>query len=357
MELPVREHVPLAPLTTIALGGTARYLLRCDSTAVLREGLAYARRRGLPSLILGGGSNILFGDGEYPGLVLQMAIRGIKKEETGRTAALRAAAGENWDPLVRTAVEEGLAGLECLSGIPGLAGATPIQNVGAYGQEVSDTIASVEVLDRKTLEGRVLGARECRFGYRSSTFKEEDAGRFAVTAVTFRLERGGPSPIRYPELAAALEARGTAAHADLRTVRETVLELRRAKSMLEDPEDPHARSLGSFFLNPVLSRGELAALEERSKQQGISAPVPSFAASGGVKVPAAWLVEHAGFPKGTRREGAGVSARHALALVNYGTTSAGLLRLAEEIETAVRERFDITLVREPVIIGGGQDQG
>jgi UDP-N-acetylmuramate dehydrogenase len=351
----LRENVPLAPFTTLQLGGPARYFVECASEPEVRAALRHAREHDLPVFVLGGGSNVVFGDEGFPGLVLRMAIgrdQGISFGEGDGTAPeIVAGAGADWDTLVRGAVERGWTGVECLSGIPGTVGGTPIQNVGAYGQEIAETLVRVACLDRTTLERHIFTAAECELGYRDSRFKGRDRGRYVVLEITLRLARDTPPRVRYPELRDAIARAGSLAAAGpagaLRLVRQTVLALRRAKSMVLDPADPNARSAGSFFMNPVLSPAAFAELERR--WQGAGA-IPRFAAGDAVKVPAAWLVEQAGFPKGYRRGGAGVSARHALALVNLGGTSAELLGLAQAIQAGVERRFGIRLECEPEVV-------
>jgi UDP-N-acetylmuramate dehydrogenase len=304
--------------------------------------------------VLGGGSNVVFPDAGFPGLVLRVAIGGLSIREDRDTAEVAAGAGVVWDDLVEETVRRGLSGVECLSGIPGLAGGTPIQNVGAYGQEVADVLTGVTCLARDSLERTTFDAAGCAFGYRTSRFKREDRDRHVVLGVTFRLRRNAVPALRYPELAGAVSAKADVSRlppADaVRLVRETVLDLRRRKSMVLDPGDPNTRSVGSFFLNPVLSREAFAELERRWLAMGGSGTIPTFPAPNGVKVPAAWLVEQAGFQKGHRQDGAGISSRHALALVNLGGTTAQLLALAEAIERGVREKFGVRLDREPVVV-------
>ena len=346
----IQEFLPLAPYTTLGLGGAARYFAACRTDAELRDGIAHARERGLPLLILGGGSNLVIADEGFDGLVLKLETRGTSREDAPGGVRLTVAAGEAWDEFVRLSVEQGLSGVECLSGIPGSVGATPIQNVGAYGQEVSQTIAAVAATDIRTGESRSFLNAECRFGYRQSRFKLEDAGRYAVTGVTFMLQEDGRPQIRYPELqknvasTVDLEALSPGAPA-LQAVRECVLALRRKKSMVLDPSDPNTKSAGSFFTNPVVS------CEAADRLRARHAGLPSYPSGTGVKLPAAWLVEHAGFPKGDRYGGAAISENHSLALVNRGTTTAELLSLARRIQDAVQEQFGIRLEREPVVIG------
>jgi UDP-N-acetylmuramate dehydrogenase len=345
----LREHVPLAPYTTLGLGGKARYFIECGSEDEVRAALSYAAERRLPVYVLGGGSNVVFLDSGFPGLVLHITIGGMELRDAP-TPEVRAGAGVDWDTLAQGVVQRGWSGVECLSGIPGTVGGTPIQNVGAYGQEIAETLVSVACLDRTTLERRTFTARDCAFGYRDSRFKRADRGRYVVLEVTLRLARDQRPRIRYSELQRAVAHLGgleTVAPGEaVRLVREAVLALRRSKSMVLDPADPNTHSAGSFFTNPVLSAAVFADLEKRWKN------IPSFPADGGVKVPAAWLVEQAGFPKGYRGTGggAGVSTRHALALVNLGGTSADLLALAEEVRAGVEKQFGIRLAYEPEVV-------
>lgn len=350
---PLRANVSLADFTTIGLGGPARYFMEARSEAEVVAALELARARELPLLVLGGGSNLLISDEGWDGLVLRIALKGVEFLEDG---LVRAAAGEDWDPFVLATLESGLQGLECLSGIPGFVGGTPIQNVGAYGQEVGERIVTVRAIDRQTGEAREFRGEECGFAYRMSRFKSTDAGHFIVTGVTYALRPGGAPEIRYEELRRQLDENrnsgAVAAGPDaLQTVRATVLALRRRKSMVFDPDDPNSRSLGSFFMNPMLTPVEFEALCAALRQAGLPEP-PSFPAPAGVKVPAAWLIERAGFAKGYRLGGAAVSDKHTLALVNRGGTTADVLALAEQIREGVRERFGITLEREPVLATG-----
>jgi UDP-N-acetylmuramate dehydrogenase len=349
-----QEDVLLAPYTTLGLGGRARYFVECATEAEIRSALEHAAERRLPVYVLGGGSNVVFRDSGFPGLVLRVTIGGIGFRDAS-APEVTAGAGADWDAMVRGAVERGWTGIECLSGIPGTVGGTPIQNVGAYGQEIAETLTSVTCLDRVTLERRTFRAAECGFGYRDSRFKGRDRGRYVVLEVVLGLRRDAPPAIRYPELQAAVAQAASlgalAPPAAVRVVRDTVLQLRRAKSMLLDPADPNARSAGSFFMNPLLSAAAFATLEGRWRSGGETAPIPTYPAGSAIKVPAAWLVERAGFPKGYRRGGAGVSSRHALALVNLGGTSAELLALAEAIRSGVHARFGIQLEYEPEVVG------
>ena len=367
----LREHVPLAPLTTLGLGGPARWFATCGSLEEVREAFRLARSRRLRTAVIGGGSNLIVPDEGFDGLVIAMNLRGITARQDGDHLLVTAAAGEPWDEFVSHTVEHGWGGLECLSGIPGLVGATPIQNVGAYGQEVSETIARVEVMDQETLDRRTLPPEVCAFGYRTSAFKAGGIREVIVTGVTFRLRPNGAPTVTYPELQRHVES-STAGHTlpggaeGLHAVRRAVLQLRRRKSMVVDPADPHTRSAGSFFTNPVLTPEAFEAAAAQWRKSGSAEPIPSYPVSGQsvgpargragaggagqVKVSAAWLVEHAGFEKGFREGGVGISANHALALVNYGGTTEALLALAARIQTTVRERFGIPLEREPVVL-------
>jgi UDP-N-acetylmuramate dehydrogenase len=341
----------LAELTTLRLGGPpGRYVEARDEAAIVAAVRA-ADAAGEPLLVLAGGSNVVVADEGFPGTVLRIDSRGVEERGAGRLAVQ---AGESWDPLVARCVAAGLAGLECLSGIPGSVGATPIQNVGAYGQEVSETIAAVRVFDRRTGAVEELPPEACGFTYRSSVFKRSP-GRWIVLAVTFALRPGGRSaPIRYAELARALGvAEGDAA--PVGQVREAVLALRRAKGMVIDPADADSVSAGSFFMNPVLEADAFAALEARARARlGDGARVPRFPqADGTVKTSAAWLIERAGFARGHGDPAAiAISSKHTLALTNRGAgTTAALVALAREIAAGVREAFGVDLEPEPVFVG------
>ncbi len=355
----IEQDVPLAPFTSLRLGGPARYLARCASVDDIREALAWAAGRELAVHVLGGGSNTLFTDVGFDGLVLHVGLHGIDVQpgSTAETAIVTAAAGEDWDRFVARCIAEDLSGNECLSGIPGLVGATPIQNVGAYGQEVAESIIEVRALERATQDEVVFGAHDCGFAYRTSRFKAVDRDRFLITAVCYRLTRGESPAIRYAELSDRLQAAGI----DVATlppgrvastaVRDVVLAVRRDKSMVLDVDDPNARSAGSFFLNPVLTAEQLHRVcEGWCRLGGAEKDIPMFATDDGTKVPAAWLVERAGFARGTRRGSAGISDKHALALVSHGDSATDLLALAAEVVAAVEQAFGVVLEREPVVV-------
>lgn len=346
MEL--REHVTLAPLTTLGVGGEARYLVEAQSESDVLEALAFAAQRGLALRVLGGGSNLVVADDGFDGLVLAVRLRGIAFSSPAGDAVLTAKAGEPWDAVVEQAVERGLSGLEGLSGIPGSAGATPIQNVGAYGQEVAETIASVRVVDRGTRSSRELSAAECEFAYRDSFFKSRAPERYVVTEVRFRLAARAPASPRYPDLQRALERRGLASPT-LKQLRECVLAVRAEKSMLLDASDPNGRSCGSFFLNPIVS----AARAEQVRALTPGGAAPTYAQPDGrVKLAAGWLIEQSGFAKGLRDGHVGLSSKHALAIVAHDGASAGeVLALARRIQAGVRERFGVELTPEPSFWG------
>ncbi|HSI88434.1 MAG TPA: UDP-N-acetylmuramate dehydrogenase, partial [Pyrinomonadaceae bacterium] len=311
----------------------------------LNAAIGFGNSNGLPIFILGGGSNLLVSDNGFPGLVIKIGITGIAFEDReDGTVRVTAAAGEDWDPFVETVIGRGLSGLECLSGIPGLVGATPIQNVGAYGQEVSGSIAEVRCLDRETGERLALTNAECGFAYRSSIFNTTQRGRFVVLAVSYDLRPGGVPHLEYRDLADRFDGRVPT----LAETRAAVLEIRRQKSMVIDPRDPNSRSAGSFFKNPIVEQRAADLLSE-----ALGESVPSFQSAGGMaKIPAAWLIEKAGFSKGYTLGNAGLSANHSLAIINRGDARADdIIALKELIRSAVFEKFGIELVPEPVFLG------
>jgi UDP-N-acetylmuramate dehydrogenase len=349
--LNLQQKITLAPYTTFGIGGPARYFVEAATEDDLVAAASWARERNLPLFVLGGGSNLLVADAGFDGLVVHVALRGFDVSEEGDWTALKVAAGEDWDQCVRQAIALNCAGVECLTGIPGTVGGTPVQNVGAYGQEVSSVISRVrayDLVDRAFVE---FAPQECGFAYRRSRFNAEDKGRFIVTRVDYRLKQGAPATIRYAELRQAiLKERDDAELADvsLAEVAETVRALRRAKGMLLVKDDADCRSAGSFFKNPVVA-------EERAREiaDASGKTPPSFPAGRGhVKIPAAWLIEQAGFHKGFAMGAAGISSRHTLALTNLGGASAGdVLALADVVKRGVEARFGIALEMEPVLIG------
>jgi UDP-N-acetylmuramate dehydrogenase len=341
------RDVPLAPLTTLRLGGPARRFAEARTEDELVSAVRQADEAGEPLLLLAGGSNLVLADAGWDGTVVAVRTRGTE----GDGGRLVVAAGEDWDPFVARCIGQGLAGIECLSGIPGSVGATPIQNVGAYGQEVSETVARVRAYDRRAGEVVELSPADCGFGYRTSAFKGAD--RHVVLSVTFALAPGELSqPIRYAELARTLGVE-TGERAPLADVRRAVLELRRGKGMVLDPCDADTVSAGSFFMNPVLGTDGFAALRQQvARRLGEGVAPPGFPdGDGHVKTSAAWLIERAGFERGYGHGGARVSSKHTLALTNRGGTTAELVALAREIRDGVRDAFGIELHAEPTLVG------
>ncbi len=348
-----QTDVPLAPLTTLQVGGPAERLVSAGAREELIELVTAADRAGEPVLLLAGGSNVVIADEGFRGTVIRVDTRGMERRfnDAGQME-ITVEAGEPWDALVAHAVADELAGIECLSGIPGSTGATPIQNVGAYGQDVSSTIRSVTVLDRESGEILEMPADDCGFSYRSSRFK--GGSEFVVLAVTFALNPSPESePVLYAQLADALDI-DTGTRAPLAAVRETTLELRRSKSMVLDPDDPDSVSAGSFFTNPVLTLSESVELERRATELlGPDSSPPAWPTRDGqVKTSAAWLIEHSGFSKGYGGGPVGLSRNHTLALVNRGGAStAELVAFAREIADGVRLTFGVSLTPEPVFVG------
>ena len=333
----IQQQVPLAPWTTFKVGGPARYFVEARSEEDVRAALAESRNRGWPLFVLGGGSNLVISDAGWPGLVLKIALTGISERRAGPRTLFDAAAGEDWDGFVAHTVTQDCAGIECLSGIPGTVGGTPVQNVGAYGQEVSETITSVRVLDTTTGNTCVLENADSGFAYRSSIFNARERGRYIVLQVTFALAPGGAAHIEYADPKNYFA--GRSGPPTLAETREAVRAIRLSKAMLIVPGDDDCRSAGSFFKNPVLTR---EAFEQLQLHNG---PIPNFTARDGmVKVAAAWLVEHAGFPKGLVRGPVGISRRHALAAVAP----------KNEIQQRVLDAFGIELQPEPVFVGFDQ---
>ena len=345
----IREQVPLAPLTTLGVGGPARYFVEAGTEAEIIEAVRFARLRRAPLFVLGGGSNLVVADAGFPGLVLKIGIAGVART-TGPQGSVvfRAGAGVDWDTLVAHTVELNFAGIECLSGIPGTVGGTPEQNVGAYGQEVSETIHEVRVLDLRSQETKTLSNAECGFAYRSSIFNTTERDRYIILAVSFALREGEKSRLRYADLQQFF-----AGHTEptLAEVRAAVREIRHRKAMLIVPGDDDARSVGSFFKNPVVPLALVEDLSSRMQSRGLQ--IPSYPAGDGLrKLPAAWLVEHAGFAKGYVKGAAGISRKHALAIINRGdATAAEIIALKDEIQSRVHDEFGIQLQPEPVLVG------
>jgi UDP-N-acetylmuramate dehydrogenase len=347
--LNIRQNISLAEKTTLKIGGAARFFVEAKSENDIVEAVRFAAENNLKIFILGGGSNVLIADEGFDGLVLQIALQGISAvRESGETTFVTAQAGEDWDEFVAFCVGENLAGVECLSGIPGFVGGTPVQNVGAYGQEVSETIISVRVFDRRTNSFADLTNLQCGFAYRTSIFNTTEKNRFIVLAVTYALQRGGEPKIVYADLKKYFGGQKPS----LADARRAVIEIRAAKSMVIDEKDPNSKSAGSFFKNPVVPKAKFREIAETAKSAGIER-VPSFPVDEKrVKIPAAWLIENSGFYKGFRKGNAGLSTRHTLAVVNFGGASAReILALKEEIQAKVNARFEILLETEPIFVG------
>lgn len=339
------ENVPLAPYTTFQIGGPARWFAEARSEADVVAAVRFARERDLPLFILGGGSNLLVADAGFDGLVIHVALRGIVEE----AGLFRIAAGENWDDFVTYTVERKYAGIECLAGIPGTVGGTPVQNVGAYGQEVASTIRQVRAFDQTAGNFVELSAEQCGFAYRTSIFNTSQRDRYIVTEVSFALDPSGVPELKYADLKSYFK--DLKRPAALAEVAAAVREIRGRKGMLLAEGDPDCRSAGSFFKNPVVSSAKvpvLAAVLGLEESQ-----VPRYPAEAGqVKLPAAWLLEQAGFHKGYARGAAGISTRHTLALTNRGGAhAADVLALRDEIVERVERRFGIRLEPEPVLVG------
>lgn len=342
----IQENVALAPLTTLGVGASARFFVRAESVGDIEEAVVFARERNLPLFVLGGGSNLLVSDRGWDGLVLRVGVLGIDERREESKAFFDVGAGVDWDDLVAHAVSRNFGGIECLSGIPGSAGGTPVQNVGAYGQEVSETIASVLAFDLERNCVRELKAAECGFSYRRSIFNTSQRGRYVILRVTYQLATNRLPSLRYADLQKYFAGRGTPTLAE---VRDAVLEIRASKGMVLRLGDPG--SAGSFFKNPVLSAAQHEELVRRAAERGLE--VPSYPAlSSQRKVSAAWLVENSGFRKGYVRGRAGISSKHALAIVNLGGASAAdILGLKDEIQAGVELAWGVRLEAEPVLVG------
>jgi UDP-N-acetylmuramate dehydrogenase len=346
----MQQNVPLAPLTTLRIGGPARFLARIATEADLLEAVDFAHSRSLPLFVLGGGSNLLVSDRGFDGVVLQIALTGAAVVTANAAGALdfTVPAGNDWDPFVLSVCEQGIAGIECLAGIPGLVGGTPVQNVGAYGQEVADTITEVRALDLHVREFVALSAAECAFSYRRSRFNSTDRGRYVVTSVTFRLDPNAKPNLSYADLARHFAA--SAAEPTPLEVYHAVREIRHRKGMLLVEGEPDCRSAGSFFKNPIVPVAMLPRIA--AELQLDPAAIPSWPAADGLtKLPAAWLLERAGFHKGYVLGQAGISSRHTLALINRGeATETDLAALRDRIQKTIADRFAIRLEQEPVTL-------
>lgn len=343
----VQEQILLAPFTTLGVGGPARFFVEAFNEDDVLEALAWAKQQSLPVFLLGGGSNLVVSDAGFAGLVLRIALRGVEFQEEGSDRVYRVAAGEPWDDFVQRAIDDDCSGIECLAGIPGTVGGTPVQNVGAYGQEVSETIDQVRVLDLEKHHFHHLSNAECAFSYRSSRFNSTDAGRYLVTRVDYRLHRNGQPTLRYADL---LKAFAPGYEPSLAEVAESVRRIRHSKGMLLVEDDPDCRSAGSFFKNPIVTAEQLGEITAAFGERPPTYPT-SIGRETCYKLPAAWLIEHAGFPKGFQLGRAGISTRHTLALVNLGgATAAEILVLRDTINQRLG-RYRIGLQMEPVLVG------
>jgi UDP-N-acetylmuramate dehydrogenase len=371
----IQENVPLAPLTTLQVGGMARYFAELKREDEVRESVQFSKARNLPLFVLGGGSNLVIADAGWPGLVLRVAIGGITspgsakpeaskthskhpgaKDASGNAVLFSVGAGVDWDDFVAQTVVQNCAGVECLSGIPGSAGGTPVQNVGAYGQEVADTIESVRALDLKEDRIVVLPKPACGFRYRSSVFNTSERGRYIILRVNYRLKRGGAASVKYADLQKYFAERfperaEKKTPPSLAETRAAVREIRLSKGMLIVPGDDDCRSAGSFFKNPLLGDDQFRDLTAHASAQGLEIPTyPALDAQR--KVSAAWLVEHSGFYKGYEAGAVGISRKHALALMNRGDAKASdILALQGRIQQGVLKTWGIRLEPEPVFVG------
>ena len=342
------QNVPLGPLTTIRVGGPSRWYAEVQTEEDLRTAIHWAGECRVPIFILGGGSNLVISDSGWPGLTLRIALHGIERCPWENRELFHVAAGEDWDSLVAQAVAANCAGMECLSGIPGTVGGTPIQNVGAYGQDVSETIVGVRALELATGEYRTFNKGDCGFAYRMSRFNTVDRGKFIVTLVSFALTRNGEPKIEYADLKKYFAGKDTASLSD---VRNAVRDIRRQKAMLIVEGDEDCHSAGSFFKNPVVDAATYERIAEQAANKGL-VPPRYPAGDGRVKLAAAWLVEQSGFTKGFTSGRVGISRRHALAIVNRGGATAGeIVALKDQIQQRVRDSFGVELAPEPVFVG------
>jgi UDP-N-acetylmuramate dehydrogenase len=345
----LRENVPLAPLTTMRVGGPSRYFVAAQIAAEVAEAVQFARSNHLPLFVLGGGSNLIVSDHGWPGLTLKIAVMGMEERTESGKVFFRVGAGEDWDRFVGRAVERKCAGIECLSGIPGSVGGTPVQNVGAYGQEVANTVQSVSVFDLRDSQIRELCNEACAFGYRTSIFNTNERDRFVILEVTYVLEPDGTPYTAYGDLKNFFADK--TGPPTLAGTREAVLKIRAGKGMVITPGDADSRSAGSFFKNPVLTAIAFRELAQRAQARGLQIPAyPVLDAQH--KVSAAWLVEHSGFHKGYVAGRVGISSKHALAIVNLGdATAADVMTLKSRIQDRVRETWGVELHPEPVFVG------
>ncbi|MEJ2109542.1 MAG: UDP-N-acetylmuramate dehydrogenase [Acidobacteriota bacterium] len=354
LSLSIRENVPLAPFTTLGVGGPARFLANIKHEDQIADALEFARVRACPLFILGGGSNIVVSDSGFQGLVVRMEIRGLQHLDGENGGLISVAAGENWDGFVERCVELNLAGLECLSGIPGTVGGAPVQNIGAYGEEVSNAILSTRVFDRESESFEELSGTDCRFEYRSSIFNTTQRDRYIIIKAAFALRPYGKPQIQYPDLQYQFSDRSKIP--TVREVRRAVLQIRESKGMVLNAVQNDLKSAGSFFKNPVLDPEKVVAVENRARDRGVLGPsetLPRFAAPAGMeKLPAAWLVEHAGFKKGFTLGNVGISPKHSLAFINHGgAETVELISLMKKVQEKVYSDFGVLLKPEPTFIG------
>lgn len=348
----IKQNVQLKDFTTLGLGGPAAYFTHVSNEDELEEALDFAGQKQLPVFVLGGGSNVVAHDEGFPGLVLVNEVKGRAALRDQKTAILEVGAGENWDDTVKYAVEQNWQGIECLSGIPGKAGAAPIQNIGAYGQEVASAIQTVRAFDTRTKKWLEFDSGQCEFGYRKSVFNDSQRGRYIITRVTLRLEVNGSPTLIYPDIKDRFPDPKKARLFDIRSF---VIETRAKKGMVILPGYERYQSAGSFFKHPVVSREDFKYVLEKMRQKGAGEshrhwywPLPS----GEIKLVAAHLIEHAGFERGHRKGNVGISPKHALALVHHGGgTSRELIDLAKEVQENVKDAFGVTLHPEPEFVG------
>ncbi len=345
----IQENVPLAPLTTLGVGGKARYFVRATSARMVEQAIGFAQSNEIPLFVLGGGSNLVVSDRGWSGLVLQVGLEELGRQDHDGKIRFDVGAGVNWDDFVADCVSESLAGVECLSGIPGSVGGTPVQNVGAYGQEVSETIASVVAFDLAENRVRELQASECGFHYRRSIFNSSQRGRYIILRVSYKLVPDGNPALHYADLQKYFAEHGSSP--SLSEVRDVVRAIRANKGMLLTPGDPDSHSAGSFFKNPVVSSAEFDELKRKASARNLLIPsYPALAEQR--KISAAWLVENSGFLKGYVKGNAGISSKHALAIVNRGGASASeIVALKDEIQASVQETWGVRLEVEPVFVG------
>jgi len=347
--LNIRENIPLAPLTTFQVGGPARYFTEASTQHDVEDAVIYAADRRVPLFVLGGGSNLVVADTGFPGLVLKIGLGGIKMEGD---AVYRVAAGENWDSFVAATVSRNHAGLECLSGVPGSVGGTPVQNVGAYGQEVSQTIVGVRVLEPSTGKLLELDSTACGFAYRTSIFNTTHREKYIVLEVLYRLRPDGKPDVQYADVKRYFSDAGISSPT-LQQVREAVRAIRQSKAMLLVSGDEDCRSAGSFFKNPVVAAAEADRIQALAAQRVPGKAFPRYPAQdGNVKLAAAWLVEQAGLNKGYSRGPVGISRKHSLALVNRGgATARDIVALKDEVQNKVFDVWGVQLHPEPVFVG------